>query len=633
MTDQEALDLAQQLVRETVEASRKYHRALVQGKAPRPEDEPDYWPGYRETVRQRQRILTHAELDHFPAHLFRQRAPRQTVEEFEYLRANYKQTTLPVFLDFENTVGRVWFDANWSATWTAGQEGEGAEQAKADLERYLEELDGRGSWEQYAKDYLTHETLVDANAVLAWYASEVPTTTTVDDRGELLEVIAGDRLLPVLPHLYRCDQVVARQIGRHFLLEEDEKSEVTYGGRRLRVGRIFTFLDRDVVVRIKQVGSYLDDHYEAQLLYRHGWDQVPARVLGGVPVKRGPASFFVSPFAYAVDLLDLALLNEQYLNAVIAGCVYPHRVMYGDPCNFTRNEGGQTVACDGGRLFHADGSESECPSCHGSGLRSRLTPLGVLLVKPATSTQPGDEALPSRPLEFISPSTETPEFLRSKIDSDERRARSILRLNTTGDQAPGTDAKVATAALLNHKALTAFVKPIGDRLFALLQFGYQAAAWQRHAEAAPRVTVSTPKDYDLSTEADFLSQLDAARQAGLPPFVVQAYLQRFLEALFYDDATARAAFDTLVQADRLLMVPAAELPTLEARRLAEPWEVVLHQSGPTLLQELVRTAPGYLDQDLAARIAQLQDLARQRAPLPPALPGSTVEDILADLPD
>ena len=624
MTDQEILAQLAARVQKVTETSQKWHSKNVY----RPGSEavlPEYYPGYRERVRMRDRIRVHAELDHFPEHLFRERAPRQSAEELAYLRANFKQTTLPVYLDFQATVQRIFHDANWSMS-LREQPDTLHEDTLAD---YLEELPLYGSYETWFKNYLPHQTLIDANALVAYRPLTVTTVEIEDEQGQPMTVYSGDLLEPV-PVFYRCDQIVGEELGRWYLVELDDHSEVRYGNAAKSCGRIFEYYDGEVIARATQVGNYLDGVYDYEIIYRHDSGYVPARKTGGIPQLREGVLSFLSPFSFAVDTLDVALINEQYLNAIVSSTVYPHRVMYGDPCDFEYRDGtGAVNRCEDGRVY--DGAlerYNTCSACQGSGLRSRLSPLGILLIKPPSSTQPGDTNLPGDPLKFIAPDTDAPRFILEKIARDEQKARRILHLHTSADTVAGSD-PLATGMLLDQKALAAFIQPISNNLFAQAEFGAKTIGQLRYGEAAPTVSMTYPVTFDFLTEGDYLTQLSNATKAGLPPFLIQTVLYRYLQSLYYNDAETSAVFETIVHADRLLPFTPTDVAMLQARELATKWETVLHDSALTLVEELRQQYAGRGEDFLALPIEQrvqiLREHAQKRTPgYVPALPGAVV---------
>ena len=192
---------------------------------------------------------------------------------------------------------------------------------------------------------------------------------------------------------------------------------------------------------------------------------------------------YVSPFNYAVDLLDLVAINSSYLQIVINNCVFPFRVMYGDICEFEyMDRNGERSICSNGMVYDSlRESQISCPSCNGSGLKSRVSPLGVMLLKPRTNTSEGDSGLSQSPMEYVEPTMNTPEFLMKKIDNDELKARNILHLHTS-NSVVNQGEKLATDMMLDLKALYAFIKPISDQIFGIWEFVANQIGIQRYGE-------------------------------------------------------------------------------------------------------------------------------------------------------
>ena len=72
---------------------------------------PEYWSGYNYAARMYDSILPHSRSDVYPEHLLSVRAPNQTDAQANYIKENYKATTLSVFEDFKSTISRAFFGA------------------------------------------------------------------------------------------------------------------------------------------------------------------------------------------------------------------------------------------------------------------------------------------------------------------------------------------------------------------------------------------------------------------------------------------------------------------------------------------------------------------------------------------
>ena len=100
---------------------------------------PNYYTGYLEAVSNFEHIRVHGEKGVFPEHLFVKAAPNQEEEEFNYAKENYKQTTLPVFTDFINTINRSFTDPAAGVTYATEGESNAVTASGQTFEKYVTE--------------------------------------------------------------------------------------------------------------------------------------------------------------------------------------------------------------------------------------------------------------------------------------------------------------------------------------------------------------------------------------------------------------------------------------------------------------------------------------------------------------
>ena len=165
---------------------------------------------------------------------------------------------------------------------------------------------------------------------------------------------------------------------------------------------------------------------EPVLYFQHNLGYVPCIKLMGSPQLIADEIAFQSPFITAVPLLDQVVLDESYLQMSKATSAFPFMVALGEICEFIDREGNK---CNDGQIFDPiNGGYRTCSSCSGSGVKSRFSPTGMLLIKPKTSLSEGDSGLSGEYLKFVSPPMDTLTFLRSEIEQQMAKARRILHL-------------------------------------------------------------------------------------------------------------------------------------------------------------------------------------------------------------
>lgn len=607
MNEIELLALVKQIAGEKKKAMPYlYSRKLGNDK----ETIPNYYPGYRESVKEYNRIRVHAEPGYFPTELFEKASPNQEARELEYTKEVYEQVTLDVFIDFVNTVGRIFHDSNWSIKYEPDDDV--FIKLNASFQKYVEEGIGEwGSIENFVKYLLPTLKLRDAEGVIAVRPEEIP---TVEVEGEI--VYDNSKLLEPKPYYFSCDKIVHYDYDEYYLLESERKSYVNTGTKSEKVGLVYEYYTKEGVYFIEQSGKATDMNFVIIPFYIHNRNQLFVYKLKGVPVYKGSLFFWQSPFLYAVSLLNSALIDESSLRISKNMCVYPYRIQLGDICDFSYADGnGQIQVCNNGQIFNSvSQSYSDCPACKGIGAKSRISKMGVMLIKPKTATEDGDSSFTGDPLKYVSPQVDTVQFLRTEADTATRKARKILHLTDTSSE---INRKVsdptATGAVMDYRSMSAFIKPISDQIFALYEEILYAIGVQRYGDRFKRPQISYPVTFDFETQSDFVNQLKDMMAAGAPPFIIQAITMKFIKSLFYNERTSSLAFDLLVQTDRLLSMNQTDIAYGLSKGIIAPYEVILHDSGITFVNELYLQNEKFFEQDFTTQQEQLITFAKDKA--------------------
>lgn len=556
--------------------------------------DPVYYPAYPVITDYAERIAVHAEIGKFPDKLFAKRSPNQEEKEWNYVKENYKQVTLPVFVDYISTITRPFHDANWNIDYVEDE----AKYNEFTFQEYVSTgIKHYGSLENFVKFIVSQRKAVDANGIIAIK----PHKLFIKEEGENI-IIDPDILNEPVPVYYSSKKIVAYKQDEFAIVMLDEKSEVNYGGDKKKIGYKFEVYDDENIYVIEQVGKFIDYTFDITLYFNHGWKRVPVIKLMGVPQVSEEGIIWQSPFLYVTDILDLITLNHSNMQLSINNCVYPYRVMIGDVCEWKDKDG--NVCCDGqipldNNKFYA------CPSCNGAGLKSRISPLGTMLLKPKTRLEDGDSTFTQKPLEYISPDVTTLKFLEDKIAKDELKARSILHLQTSNSVIKGTENLTATGMTLDMKALYAFVKTISDQTFYIWEFISDAIGYMRYGEDFKKPKFTYPTTFDFVTEADIIAQLKAAVEGGLPPFVIYSIIYRYLQTLYFNDDVTAKIFNLIVRTDRLLTLSNEAIALKMARGTVHDWEEILHTSAINFVNELIDENPKFLEQEITAQKEQL----------------------------
>jgi len=565
---------------------------------------PDYYNGYRLSVKWLDQIRTHAQKGVFPYELFEKTAPNQTPKEAEYVRANYKQTTLQVFKDMVDTYGRAYHENNWSISYTP--DADQYVNTDTTLARYLDsEFPEYGSLDNFIFMFLPPLKLMDAMGVVAVMPHELD---TVEIDGE--EVLNPDELVDPYTKFYHTTRVLAFDEG-YAVIESEERSEVEYNNKIVMEGAVFLIFDDQWIYKAIQVGKKVDNQFEVIEWFNHATDMLPVKRVDGISIQIDETMMQQSPFLYATDILDEVLLDSALLRGIKPTCTYPYRVMIGDPCQFQIRIDGENLTCDGGFHYRHDGTKTLCPDCNGTGMKDRISPYGTLLIKPQTSTTAGDNISPDSAIFYAAPSTETPRFLREEIAHNMNAAYEMLHLKKTNNKVQGGEGITATEAASDQKALIAGIKQNCMQLFDMYEWCIDMIGLMRYGENYRKPVIKRPVNYDFYLESDYLAQINEAIAAKQPPFVIQSIIYKYLQTLYYPDVQGQQIFNLISQADRLLTMTLDEINLKLSKGLVDKWEVVLHDSAINLVNTLMMENPAFFEQDFDTQLQQLVAKAKE----------------------
>jgi len=571
---------------------------------------PEYWPGYNYAAKMYDSILPHTRPDIYPAHLLSVRAPNQTDAQAEYIRANYKPTTLSVFEDFKATISRAFADQNWSIRYTPELEPIFGDDT---FQRYVNnEIEKFGSLEMFVKTMLPTLKLIDPNGIIAIEPQDVDTIE--NEEGE--EIISNELIKP-MPEYYSCKSIVGQKFGEYYMVIADDKSEVKVGSKMEHSGLVLEIYDTEAIWKVYQYGKKSDMQFsEPVLYYQHNLGYVPAQKLQGTPQLINGEIAFQSPFITAVPLLDQVILDESYLQISKATSAFPFMVALGEICEFIDREGNK---CQDGQIFDPiNGGYRTCSSCNGSGVKSRFSPTGMLLIKPKTALSEGDSALSGEYLKFVSPPMDTLNFLRTEIEQQMAKARRILHLPSSDESGTIGEASTATGSLNKLRALYAFIKPISDQLFNLYEFCLVTMGQMRYGEFFGGINLVYPTSFDISTPSDYLAVICEGVKAGVPPSITFSNVYNYIRAIHYTDEETSAIYDLIINADELLLMSSADIALRVANGTVEKYQDVIHHSAPQLIMELIRNyiptedAPRFIDLPMSEQIAALNRLASDK---------------------
>jgi len=308
--------------------------------------------------------------------------------------------------------------------------------------------------------------------------------------------------------------------------------------------------------------------------------------------------------------LDWSLLYSNYLNAQIANVCFPMRWAVGDDCDFTDSNG---VGCHDGYFMNDDGGRTECPKCHGSGQMPRFSSMGTYLLKGAEGQDKGDTAF-SVPMGYVAPSTETLGFTKETAKEYFEQAKSMLHIHTSNSNVKGSEDMTATGMSIDMKAMYAFVLPDSDQTFDVFQFLLDITGKVLINKDFEGAKLVYPKSFDFRTDADILEDIKVAREAKLPTHVISSLVHQYLRNRFYSEQSTNTVSQIIEAADRILTLSNEEIIQRKTLNTVEAWEIVLHDSGFKLVNDLIGENPNFLELEIDQQVELLKAKAIETTP-------------------
>jgi len=564
---------------------------------------PDYYDGYALAADYYDQIRPHAEKGFFPESLFAKRAPNETPSETEYIRENFQQITLSVFKDYVDTNGRATHRNNWSIKFDESSQYKN----ELSLEYYLNHLPEWGSLEYFNFKFLPPNKYQDAEGVVVIMPQYIPTE---DVNGEV--IISQTELISPVPRFYHCTSVVHKSEDL-YILKSDEKSDVLYYDKPEKMGLVFYAFTENVIYRIYQTGKLIDFEFAIEIFWQHDTGIVPVKTVGGLSTQIDNLTIQMSPFMYAVDTLNDVLIDASMLRGIKAMTCYPFRIMVGDPCDFEIKVDGEPLNCSGFGYHVINNNRVTCPSCHGKGMKDRVSPYGTLLIKREGNVESGDGIDPTKAMYYAAPTAEMPKLIREEIEYGFRKTYDTLHMKRMETGATGGTQKTATEDLSDQKALMASIEANTRQLFSLFKWEIEVIGKQRYGEAFTAPSITEPVRYDLFIESDDLKKISDSIAAGQPAFVIQTLIYNYLQKLYYNDEQSKKIFELISTTDNLMVLSSDEINQRLSRNIIASWQVVLHDSAINLVNNLIAENPDFLTQSLTEQREQLIAAAQAQA--------------------
>lgn len=546
----------------------------------------DFYPGYLDSVREYEQIKPHTQSDCFPYALFEEKAPNELPAEHEYGKKIFRPITMPYWQRANNTLYKIWNPQNWSWRFTTEVSNDDENPEKY----FTKDYPVFGSIEKYFRDVVTPLTVKDANALLCVMPSYVP---ELNERVEPIIRIFNS------PDVWHFSEKLA-------ICLSDEKSEVTYSGRKVKEGMVFFAWDEEMVYKFEQVGNKIDYKFERIDLYKHELGYLPCKRLGGVPIYEQGLKYWQSFFYPAIPILDQALINFNTLQKSVNAHAFLQRWEYVKQCDFMSPDGHQ---CDRGYL-HREGGDTLCPACHGSGVKQFNSALSVYQVNvEELRLNDPDGKIHIPPAGYIDVDHSILDFLDKQVDKAIEKAFQVINIDVHDSDATGTE--TATGKAIDREEQHAFLIQFAANQFHLLEFSVNAMGKMRYPNEWADIDISEPTTFELRKPSELTKELETA-----PVHARRMLLAEFGQSRFGTDPEMMKRHDLVLKLDSLASVDEKDIAAGVASGIIPKYKAVIHRFAHELIDMAIEADAAFWDKDFAAQREQIKALAEAMLPVP-----------------
>lgn len=545
----------------------------------------EFNPIYRQTVELKDRIRTHTELNHVPKDMVRHRGPYEDDKQYKYRTENWNNITMPYFMKAIGKLNRIMNPSNYSITWGSNQTNE-----QEYVNKYIPVF---GSVENYFRQIVMVEKIKDPNALLVVKPLSLPVREEIVD-GNQVFVLDDSEMIDPVPVIFPCERVIKYKEGVYALVEVEEKSMVQWGNGEVREGLIFEFYDTENIWRIVQKGKKSDYKFsDPELYYPHNLGYLPCQKLKGIPKIVDRNVLYYSSFINAIPHLDVALYGYSNIDMSIVTQLFPQRVEYVDRCDYQ--------GCDNGRITRYVDERpiiENCPNCMGTGHRATVGPMMVKQhIAPDPLNTSTDTQIPFPGLAYVAPPHEQLQFVAEKNDKDIYAAFSFLNFDLSNSEVKGSE--TALGKQIDREELFSFLMGISMEFFGLLSFTLDTLVKMRFGESAEGPVVSPPSNFAIRSEYDLTEELIEGKKAGLPDIALRQIIRDYVAKRFSNQVNIEKIVSLVFLVDRIITANRIDTSLMLSNGTAEHWEVVLHDSIYTIIDNALIEDTDFFNKELS----------------------------------
>ena len=417
----------------------------------------------------------------------------------------------------------------------------------------------------YVNDVLIRGMIGDPNSV----AIVMPLDMTITD---------SEKAQPIVD-IAKSDQVWDYEFAKWYLIHRKEEK------RGKEIVDYFHYIDKTNILYFKTILKDKEIRVEEISSYAHNIGEPPVWFLGGIISKMNyNGALYRSFFSAALPHWNKAVTSDSDLDGAFVNHMHPIRVELTEDCGFVFND----MRCMGGKITMADGRESQCPSCFGTGRKSVKSPYGVYQV---TKPGLGEAASPIAPVSYVNVPTEPTEMLGRRVQAQLDKGLAALNMFFEVGEIQSGIAKVLDRSELYDFLLTLSTVVFDVHINNIIRYTAEYLYMNKTEGKLPQI--QKPVSFDLLTAQEDATVLSAAQNAGLDSTYIRMKMVNMIQKDLYGKPIEMAMALDALTFNTLTGNTVDEVITLLNTGLITEEQATIYANINSIIQDLYNEYPDF----------------------------------------
>lgn len=519
-------------------------------------------------------VRTHSDSTYFPAMLFREKAPNETAEEFNYRKSIYRSATYHAWTKIEGAFRRIMNEQNY--TITIPEETDKLVGRDEKIGEYLFfNYPEYESVTTYFKTVVFSNMLSDPNALFVILPN-------AEIEAEEVSAIRDSR-----GHIYECWRVFGFKEDNYALICLNEEGEIPNKATKNTSKKLLSFLwiDRENYVKLRQVQ---DKKGLKKLIVTdiipHGKEDLPARNLRG-KMKRANNGIVYESYIYpAVPTLDRATCDQSTLDISKYSHAFLQRWEYVTECTHRGCVDGKVPVTDqDGKLL----GTGTCPSCNGEGTKRMLGAMQSYQVQ--VPSREGDPKPQLPPAGYVDLDHSILEFLAKEIDRNIEKSFQMLNIDISNSEVHGGE--TALGKQIDREELFSFMQEMSENMFSMMEWALNLIMELRYGQLQEgKIAVSRPTNFELRSAGSLINEMKEA-QSPINKYVIGEYA----DIRFGKMSRQRDVVKLALAVDAFFGYEASVVQSLVSSNTMPKWMATLHFDFTSILDDVVARYPELME--------------------------------------